>query len=57
MVSREEMGPVVLVYHGTWRLRPKQFYTLANVTVARPHLAKVMTSGQRIRRLVGVKGL
>lgn len=58
MVSREEVTPSVLVCPVTWRLRTKQGWDVRNVTEdpasARTPLAIVMTSGQKIRRLVGV---
>ena len=58
MVSREEVTPSVLVCPGTWKLRTRQGWDARNViegpASARTHLAIVMTSGQKIRRLVGV---
>ena len=58
MMCQEEMAPGVLVCPGTWRVRTKQGWALGNViegpTPARTHMAIVMTSGQRIRRLAGV---
>ena len=58
MVSREEMAPGVLVCPGTWRLRTSQGWAHGDVTVgsvpAGTHVVIVMTSGQRVRRLVGV---
>ena len=58
MMCQEEMAPGVLVCPGTWRVRTKQGWALGNViegpTPARTHMAIVMTSGQRIRRLTGV---
>ena len=57
-VSWEEMAPGALVCPGTWRLRTSQGWALADVIEgpipARIHVAIVMTSGQRIRRLAGV---
>ena len=58
MVSREQMAPGVLVCPGTRRLRTSQGWALADVTEgptpAGTHVAIVMTSGQRLRRLAGV---
>ena len=58
MVSREGTAPGVLVCHGTWRLRTSQGLALGDVTMgptqARTHVVIVMTSGQKVRRLVGV---
>ena len=58
IVSREEMAPSVLVCPSTWRLRTSQGWALADViegpALARTRVAIVMTSGQSIRRLVGV---
>ena len=58
MVSREQMAPSALVCPGTRRLRTSQGWALADVTEgpapAGTHVATVMTSGQRLRRLAGV---
>ena len=58
MVRREEMAPGVLVCPGTWRLRTRQGWALHDVAEgpapARTHVAIVMTSGQRIKKLAGV---
>ena len=58
MVNREEMASGVLVCPCTWRLRTSPGWALGDVTegptMARTHVAIVMTSGQRIRRLVGI---
>ena len=58
MTRRKEMVPGVLVCLGPWRLRTSQGWALADViegpVPARTHVAIVMTSGQRIRRLAGV---
>ena len=59
-VSWEEMAPGALVCPGSWRLRTSQGWALGEVTVgptpARTHVAIVMTSGKRVRRLSGEPG-
>ena len=58
MTRSKEMAPGVLVCLGPSRLRTSQGWALADViegpVPARIHVAIVMTSGQRIRRLAGV---
>ena len=60
MVSWEEMAPGALVCPGSWKLRTSQGWALGKVMVgptpARTHVAIVMTSGKRVRRLSGATG-